>query len=267
MKTAELKDITGLPIQEKVARVIDCGYTAHELYQLTGVNDSTISRLLEEKGKPVNERSTTLKLESAEKIAGRFDEMVHDGKFSDVDRNTHDGIPLREKVKYILNLDLKTTEITELTGAKYISVAKLRTKENDLGHTMISNLVPFENTFERMVDSGMIKLDQETEHIVVSSVKTNKNTLISDIYKAIREYRFGNYLVIDEDDTGTQKSLYKTIEENVENGNYLFNFNYTDKIISKNFTVHFNFIIKITDDNKGNIDFKIINKQTKKPKY
>lgn len=266
MKTQELKEIVGLPIQEKVARVVDSNYTIHELYQLTGVNESTLTRLTEERDKPVKERSASLKLESAEKIAGRFDEMVHDGKFPEINRNTHDGITLREKVKYILNLDLKTTEIAELTGAKYISVAKLRTKENDLGHTMINNLVPFEKAFEKMVASGMIKLDQETEHLVVGSRKSSINTLVSDIYKAIREYRYGHYLVIDEDDIETQKSVYEDIKDNVNGYVNLFNISYVDDIIDNNFNVSFNFIVKISSASNGSVTFKIINKQVKKPK-
>lgn len=267
MKTQELKEIVGLPIQEKVARVVDSNYTIHELYQLTGVNESTLTRLTEERDKPVKERSASLKLESAEKIANKFDEMVHDGKFPEIDRNTHDGIPLREKVKYILNLDLKTTVITELTGAKYISVAKLRTKENNLGHTMINNLVPFENAFEKMVASGMIKLDQETEHLVVGSQRSSRNNLVSDIYKAIREYRYGNYLVVDEDDAETQRYIYEEIKNNVNGYVNLFNIFYHDNIIDDNFKLSFNFIVKVSPALDGSVTIKIINKQVKKPKY
>lgn len=265
---ASMKEkLIGLPVCEKIGRFIDLDKTANEFVTMTGVKEICFRKLMKDRGVPYNERHFSLEFKNAEKICKAFDAMVKRGEIDGVKPNTPSGLPLSEKVKLVLNMDAKTSEIAFIVDVPYVNIAKLRSGESAMENTRLKTLLPFEKAFKNLIYSNAIQLDQEDITMVVHSQPTTQNTVVQDTNRAIRNYRFGNYLAIDESDIDTQKLIINTLKENLSkvDGSSKVEIRLTDNKINENYMIDFLFIVNVVESDNG-LSFSLSVAYKKTPK-
>lgn len=243
MKTSDKEKLIGISITEKINRLLGLDITNYQISKLAGTKENTVRRLRAEFEKPAEERNYKTSLYNAEKFSDAFDRLLKDGAFEDLDKDTPVGLSLREKTKYVLRMDVSMKELADMLDLPYVNVTKIKTSTKGLDMVRLNNLVHFETLFNSLVLSDMINLEQKSDHDLAINRPTNN--FKKDIYKELREFRYGNYLVIDEYDFETHKEIIDLIDSAFDNIKDNFSFKYTDSIIDDDYTVQFDFKIVI----------------------
>ena len=256
-------NMLGLPLAKKVEMFFSLDLTQADLERLSGVNENAIMVLSRAKGELFKSQTRSVTVETAEKIETVVNKFVHEGKFENVDKNTPDGMKLSEKMKYVLNMDIPTAELSRELGLNIMIVSKLRRGITEISRTRLRNASKFEEIFAKYLYTDKIELVQKDDKLITRKAVKNEE-LSNSIYGVLRQYRYGLYLVYDEDNDIQNMKLFNEINKHVTSGESSFNINHSDDEIDKSFLVDFKFQVTIESD-KDESTFEIINHQTKTP--
>lgn len=258
------ENLLGLPIYQKIEMFFDLDLKQSDIQRLTGLNENLVMTLSHEKRDNKEGKYLNISVAGGQAIADTFDKMVHQGRFPSINPNTPNGISLAQKIRYVFSLPLSYTELSKMLGISAQQTSFIKRGGSSIDNIKLTTAIRFENIFKQYLYSDQLELvlkDTKT----VANRNIENNNLVDDIYKTIREYRLGKYLIIDTHDKSEHAKLYQSIKANIQNGISSFNIEHVDTVLNRDFELHFKFNFKIAyGENSSHVE--IVNNEERVPK-
>lgn len=257
------ENLLGLPIYKKIEMFLNLDLKQSDIQRLTGLNENLVMTLSHEKRDNKEGKYLNMSVAGGQAIADAFDKMVHQGRFPSINPNTPDGISLAQKIRYVFSLPLSYSELSKMIGISAQQVSFIKRGGSSIDNIKLTTAIRFEDIFKQYLYSDQLELilkDTKT----VANRNVDNNELVDNIYKVIREYRLGNYLIIDTHDKVEHAKLYQNIKQNIQNGVTKFNIEHVDTVLNRDFELHFNFDFNI-EYGEDTSHVEIINNEERVP--
>lgn len=231
------ENLLGLDIMTKINGVMDRVKNETELMELTNINENMAMKMMQNKKKDIPNKYENMETKFAQAIIDVFDRWVSEGKVPGVDKNAPKGMSIEGKISMVLNMPYNPSELGRMVGISQVVARRLYREPKTRFNVRLSTALKFEKAFKKYLLSPEMKFVTSEEHLVARKQSVENNALIDTIYKSIREYRQGIYLIVDTRDKETQDKLLKTIKYNVENDIRDFDFLIIDNELSKDYSI------------------------------
>lgn len=249
-----LEDVIGVPISEQISSVLGLGMNARELEVITQVNAGSIHNLMKHSGNTENNKKSGMVVENIERFSMAYNRLSYDGKFTGQKKEC--GLMISEKIKYILESRMDIDELVNRLDINKQTVTKHRGDCNING-IQFRIAIKYEKLFNELCRNGDLNLTKETSFTVSNHINNvTHNELIENIYKDLRTYRYGSYLIFDEYDFYKNHELKEKINVHLKNKDNNFRIIKKDTSISFHYDLKFVFNVSVEYGEKSN--YKIV---------
>lgn len=256
-------NLLGLPIYDKINTFMNLNLNNIDIQRLTGLNENLVMNLTHERKNDIDNKYLNISVKSGQAIADAFDKMVHQGHFPNINPKTPNGLSLSQKIKYVLQLKFNNSELAKMVDITPQQVYQIKKGGSSINGIKLPTAIKFEKLFKQYLYTDDFNFILKDSKLVLKR-NVKKDDLGKTIYHTIREYREGNYLIIDTHDVREQISIYNSIKHALDNGVKSFEINHTDNVLNRDFELNFNFLCTI-DYGEDECHLEIVNHETKVP--